>query len=153
MVNAITRGLIAGFVGLLLVVSQAAFADKTYYRWVNERGNPVHSDRPPPAGVDYEVVETGSTLVRQVPGDTGAVPAETEPSVGNEFDQVDLQAAPEPEKNPEYCARARENLEALTNASRVRTRNEDGELRLLSDEERETEKAKARKAIEDHCED
>ncbi len=81
------------------------------------------------------------------------MPAETNPRVGNEFDPVDTAQSPYVEKNPEYCARAKENLEVLRNAPRIRQRNDQGELRFLSEEERKTEIAKAEKAIETHCED
>ncbi len=51
---------------LLIISSFSANAGRNYYRWMDERGNPVHSDRPPPKGIDYEVVSTGSSLIRQV---------------------------------------------------------------------------------------
>ena len=136
----------------LLVALPSAAAGNTHYRWTDDRGNPVHSDRPPPKGTDYEVVTTGSSLVRRVSGDEGAVPPETMPRVGNEFDQIDMEAPKEVEKNPEYCERARKNLEALENANRIRVRNDQGEMRVLSDEERDAEKIKAQDAIAVHCE-
>ncbi len=138
-------------ISCLLIFSTTASGGNTHYRWIDERGQPVHSDRPPPAGIDYEVISTGSSLVRQVSGDEGAVPAETMPRVGNEFDQVDLAEPEEVEKNPEYCERATKNLEALENATRIRTRNDQGELRYLSEEEREAEIVKSKEAIATHC--
>ena len=90
--------------GILGLVSFSATAGQTHYRWIDDRGNPVHSDRPPPKGVDYEVISTGTSLTRQVTGDEGAVPLELEPKPGNEFEQVD-KAPTEIEKNPEYCLR------------------------------------------------
>lgn len=137
---------------LVLTAALSTTAGTTHYRWLDDRGNPVHSDRPPPKGTDYEVITTGSSLIRKVSGDEGAVPPETEPRVGNEFDQIDMEAPKEVEKNPEYCERARKNLEALENANRIRVRNDQGEMRILSDEEREAEKIKAQDAIADHCE-
>lgn len=137
---------------LVLTAALSTTAGTTHYRWLDDRGNPVHSDRPPPKGTDYEVITTGSSLIRKVSGDEGAVPPETAPRVGNEFDQIDMEAPKEVEKNPEYCERARKNLEALENANRIRVRNDQGEMRILSDEEREAEKIKAQDAIADHCE-
>ena len=136
----------------VLTAALPTTAANTHYRWLDDRGNPVHSDRPPPKGTDYEVITTGSSLIRKVSGDEGAVPPETQPRVGNEFDQIDMEAPAEVEKNPEYCERAQKNLEALENANRIRVRNDQGEMRILSDEEREAEKIKARDAIADHCE-
>ena len=145
--------IVAAMLLLALVAAlPSAAAGTTHYRWTDDRGNPVHSDRPPPKGTDYEVITTGSSLVRRVSGDEGAVPPETMPRVGNEFDQIDMEAPKEVEKNPEYCERARKNLEALENANRIRVRNDQGEMRVLSDEERDAEKIKAQDAIAVHCE-
>ena len=137
---------------LLLAVSSLPASSETYYRWINERGYPVHSDRPPPAGTEYEVVSTGTNLMRRVEPDEGAVPPEVEPRVGNEFQPVKPREQTEViKKNPEYCQRARDNLEALETASRIRVRDEQGELRYLDEEEKEARKQEARDAIAIHC--
>jgi hypothetical protein len=132
-------------------ISLSASADKVYYRWKDDRGNPVHSDRPPPAGIDYEVVSTGSNLKRDVSATEGAVPPEIEPRVGNEFEQTRT-GLPTVEKNPEFCRRAQQNLESLDTAPRIRVRDDQGEYRYLSDEERAAERKKALDAIRVHCE-
>ncbi|MEJ2533643.1 MAG: DUF4124 domain-containing protein, partial [Halioglobus sp.] len=127
---------------LLLAVSSLPASSETYYRWVNERGYPVHSDRPPPAGTEYEVVSTGSKLKRQVEAQEGAVPPEVEPRVGNEFEPVNTAKQPAVmEKNPEYCKRARANLEALNNFARITVTDDNGDIRFLNDEERAAQKA------------
>lgn len=131
-------------------LSLSATAGKVYYRWNDDRGNPVHSDRPPPAGIDYEVVSTETQLKRSVSGDEGAVPAEITPRVGNEFEQAHAEAS-KVEKNPEYCKRAQENLNSLNTAPRIRIRDDQGEYRYLTDEEKAAEKTKALEAIETHC--
>ncbi len=125
-------------------------AGEVYYRWLDERGNPVNSDRPPPAGTPYEVVSTQSTLVRHVDATEGAVPPETEPSVSNQFEPV--QTKPQGlEKNPEQCKRARENLETLNTKVRIQIRNEQGELRPLTEEEKEEQRKIAQDTISVHC--
>jgi hypothetical protein len=137
---------------LLTISSLSANAGRDYYRWMDERGNPVHSDRPPPKGVDYEVVSTGSSLTRQVGAEEGAVPAETEPSVGNEFERVNAEQTQLVKKNPEYCQRARENLATLNTAARIRVRNDQGEFRYLDEEEKEFRRKESQDAIDVHCE-
>ena len=129
----------------------SAHAGKNHYRWIDDRGNPVHSDRPPPKGVDYEVITTGSSLVREVDADEGVVPAEVEPRVGNEFEQVDTAAA-KIEKNPEFCQRARDNLNTLDTVARIRLRNDQGELRYIDEAEKEEQRKRARETIAVHCE-
>jgi len=128
-----------------------ASAGQTLYRWIDEQGNPVNSDRPPPTGVEYEVISTSSSMVRKVESDEGAVPLKVKPTVSNDFDAVNTEKPPI-EKNPEYCARAQDNLAQLDSHARIRLRNDQGEVRFLSDEERAAERQKAISAIETHCE-
>jgi hypothetical protein len=137
---------------LLVTSSIHSVAGNNQYRWVNSRGNPVYSDRPPPKGVDYEVVSAGSSLKRVVSAGEGAVPLEIEPRVGNEFDQVDTAGAKRARKNPELCQRARKNLEALTSSPKVKVRNDQGEVRFLTPEEMEVQRQTARAQISVYCE-
>ena len=128
-----------------------ANADRNLYRWTDEQGNQVNSDRPPPVGIDYEVISTSSSMVRKVEPDEGAVPPKVTPSPGNQFEPVNT-AKPAIEKNPEYCERARDNLAQLDTKARIRIRNEEGEVRFLTEEERGAERDKAISAIEAYCE-
>ena len=124
---------------------------ETYYRWVDDRGHPVHSDRPPPSGTEYEVVSTDSTLIREVVAEEGAVPLKIEPSASNEFNPVKTRA-PIIEKNPAYCERAKENLWALDNFARIRLPNEQGEMVYIDEKEKEAQRQQALKTIELNCE-
>jgi Domain of unknown function (DUF4124) len=140
-----------GFCLALATASLSSHAENTYYRWNDERGNPVHSDRPPAEGIEYEVVSTGSNLIRKVGAEEGAVPASTDPVPGNEFDPVKASGMDQPKKNPEYCKRAQDNLATLNSSARIRTRNKEGEYRFLDEDEIATEKAKALEAVAVHC--
>lgn len=122
----------------------------THYRWEDKRGNPVFSDRPPPKGVDYRVESTRSTYVREVDADEGAVPLETESTVGNEFEQK-LKRQQESRKNPALCEKARKNLETLDIPQRIRLRDENGEYRYVEQDEREELRQRARRNIEVYC--
>ena len=136
----------------MLVIAGNSYAGNTHYHWSNERGESVYSDRPPPEGVDYEVVSTSSSFKRSVTSDEGAVPLETQPSAGNKFDQVDTAQADRLKKNTELCQRARTNLESLTSSPQVKIRNDQGETRLLSAEEIEVQKQTASAQISVYCE-
>jgi hypothetical protein len=133
------------------LLGSRANADRNLYRWTDERGNQVNSDRPPPPGIDYEVISTSSSMVRKVDPEEGAVPAKVKPAPGNQFDPVNT-SKPVIEKNPEYCARARDNLAQLDTRARIRIRNEQGEVRFLTEAERAGERDKAISAIEAYCE-
>ncbi len=133
-----------------ILSSSFANAGQAVYRWKDAQGNPVNSDRPPPEGVDYEVISTKSSMVRSVDADEGAVPAEITPRPGNEFEAVNANP-PKIEKNPEFCQRAQENLTALDSNVRIQMRNEQGEIRFLTMEERDIQRQKALDSIKVNC--
>ena len=136
---------------LMLVISCTTSAgENVHYRWLDDRGNPVHSDRPPPQGTPYEVVSTQSSLIRKVDAGVGAVPATTEPTPGNTFEQVETKPQGV-KKNPEQCQRARQNLETLDTKVNIQIRNDQGELRSLSEEEKEAQRKQAIDTIAVHC--
>jgi hypothetical protein len=135
----------------LSLASYQAGASEVVYRWNDAQGNPVNSDRPPPKGTDYEVISTKSSMVRPVDAAEGAVPLETKPRVGNEFQPVDSNT-PKEVKNAEFCQRARENLSALDANVRIKMRDAQGEIYYLSMEEREVQRKKAVDTIKAHCE-
>ena len=147
---------LAVFMTAALVMDMpAASAADTYYRWKDEQGKLVVSDRPPTVDIEYEVVSQRSSLVRRVKPGEGAVPAEVTPRPGNQFEQTDtrneqLEAVT---RNPESCARAKANLETLNTTARIRIRDQEtGEVRYLSEDEKETQRQKARDIIRVHCE-
>lgn len=135
---------------VLLFAGVSAHAENTYYRWQDAQGNPVHSDRPPPIGTPYEVITSGSSMVRKVDANEGAVPATTEPTVSNDFQPVEANKKPV-KKNAEQCKRARENLQTLDTKVRIQIRNDQGELRPLSQEEKEIQRKQAIDTMAAHC--
>lgn len=149
--NCVTKTcLCATTLAVLLTTGTVAQAESSYYRWQDAQGNPVHSDRPPPIGTPYEVITSGSSMVRKVDADEGAVPATTEPTVSNDFEPVDAKTKPV-KKNAEQCKRARENLETLDTKVRIQIRNDQGELRPLSEEEKDIQRKQAIDTIAVHC--
>lgn len=146
------KALALPIIAIYLAIGIASYSlGETYYRWTDDRGNPVHSDRPPPEGIDYEVMSTQSTLMRSVEGDKGAVPKKVKPTVSNDFEPVQTRKVMV-EKNPEYCQRARKNLETLNGPARIRLRNDQGEYRYISEEEKAEQRQLAMDSISVHCE-
>jgi hypothetical protein len=138
--------------GLMLAfLNNNANSGTVHYRWLDDRGYPVHSDRPPPKGIDYEVITTGSGLKREVSAEEGAVPAEVNPRVGNQFTQVDPEDANRLKKNPELCKRAQTNLGALSSDAKVRFRDNNGDERFLTEDEVFVEREKAKAQISVYC--
>jgi hypothetical protein len=150
--HALCKGLQGSLIVLLATCSLHAAAADSHYRWLDSRGNTVLSDRPPPAGTDYEVISTRSGLKRVVKGDEGAVPREVTPKVGNEFTPVQRGTESASLKNPEICATARKNLNALKTHARLQVRDDQGDMAYISDAERLRLMNEAEALIGRHCE-
>ena len=131
-------------------------AEKGYYKWVDSKGNPHHSDRPPPNGVSYDFISTDTGLKRRVDpskedeaspkGWASAMPPGDED--GEQPNMAEQQASIQ--KDPAVCDQARANLDSLNSKARVRIRDDDG-IRYLTEEEKETQRKKAQDLIAVHC--
>jgi len=146
----ITRALVL-VTALLTLSSFYASADRVVYRWKDDAGNQVNSDRPPPQGVDYEVVSTSSSFVREVDAEEGVVPLEVAPTADTETKPV-ATSTPQIEKNPEHCKTARDNLQTLDSHARIRLRDEQGEYRYIDEDEKQQQRKLALDAIKAFCE-
>lgn len=142
----------AWLMAAVLTGPSLTLAGESLYRWLDDRGNPVYSDRPPPSGIGYEVISSQSSLKRVVSPDQGAVPPEVKPRVGNEFKPVSSRPESEGFKSSEICARARENLEALRNYARLQIRNDQGDMEYIDDEQRLEMMRESEALIQQHCE-
>lgn len=142
----------------LASLSTGARAEQTYYRWIDERGNLVMSDRPPErSDIAYETVAMQGSLRRPSarPAPSPAA-ANGSPGTASASRQGEDTKDPAPqvaavERDPELCAQARENLEVLAMKPRIRIYNEQGELEYLTPEQIEEEKQRTRLTIESHC--
>ena len=136
-----------------------AAAQSAYYRWTDESGNLVLSDRPPQsADQDYETVAVQAPTLRRRPA-TAAPPSPpvydpgdaSPPQPAVSRTEEDTAALPV-ERDPAVCKQARTNLEVLETKPRIRVYGDDGELRYLSPEQIEEQKAATQRAIDLHCE-
>jgi hypothetical protein len=127
--------------GGLALMSVDVMATKMY-RWTDANGNPVVSDRPPPAGTPFTEISSQYTpdrrreALRNIP----EAPAEEE---GAQSEWL---------KDPERCEATRDRIRKLETASRIAMEDEEGNVSILSDEERARELANARKVAERYCE-
>ncbi len=152
----LTSTLIAG----ILVASTFAAQAGNIYRWVDGSGNTVVSDRPPPAGTEFEVMSTSTGRVIEEPpeieeqGASAGIEIEYVPGTpppGSKAPPPDPVGFP-PDKNPELCKQARDTKLTLDTRPRIRFIDESGEPRFMTDEERQVEKDKAAAAIDAYCE-
>ncbi len=126
-------------------LSQAG--DKGTYRWYDEEGTVQYADRPP-EGVDAEYIEfsvssSSRDKEEQTADSDASQDGKKEPKVYDEMEVL-------PEKDPAKCQQAKDNLEALKKA-RIRITEPDGSKRMLTEEEKETQREHAKKFIDMHC--
>lgn len=136
---------------LLNLPGSFATAGEVVYRWNDEAGNQVNSDRPPPLGIDYETISTSSSMVHTVDPAEGTAPPTVKPGVDKDAPAT-VAKAPANQKNPEYCKRAQDNLVQLDSHARIRLRDDQGAVRYLSEEEKVAETKKAKDAVKAYCE-
>ena len=150
--------IVASSVLVLCLQGQPAAASPTY-RWVDDNGNPVLSDRPPETGVPYtEVgVDTGFRRYPKPVADEAAEPGAQAPAgstsnslaanaTGGQSARVEVVEA-----QPALCERAKDNIFKLETFPRMRVQDDDGEVRFMSDEERATQLATAYKVRDANC--
>jgi len=133
----------------------SALAEKGYYKWMDAKGNPQHSDRPPPAGVEYEYVSTDTGLRRRVSAEESRAneAARNAPGTPTDDDEPTQTAAEDQvlvEKDPALCDQARANFDTLQSKARVRIRDDDG-IRYLTEEEKDVQRKRAQDLIAHHC--
>ncbi|WP_191489662.1 DUF4124 domain-containing protein [Pseudomonas sp. FEN] len=133
--------------GLLFALSPLCQAGQIY-KWVDAQGV-THFDAQPPAGQSATVV---TPAVGNVPAPPrAALPTSAPVGDQNAVDaKVKKQIADQEAARKAYCEKVRTNLAQLENNARVRE-EVNGELRRLTEEERQTRLLEARKAIEENC--
>jgi hypothetical protein len=142
-------------VGISLPTTVLAI-EKGYYKWVDRGGRPQHSDRPPPPGIEYDFVSMETGLSRRVTLDEmkatdGTVPSAPRNSTSKKKKAVPTGAQIAAEKNPQLCDHARANLDTLNSKARVRIRDDKGDIRYLTPDEKDVQRQKAQDLIAVHC--
>ena len=127
------------------------------YRWNDNNGNPVISDRPPPLGVPYTVIDAdrygAKANVVAAPPPPNNEQAQREPSspVGDRQSAGAVGTRIEIEKHPELCDQAKDAIFQLETFARVRVTDDDGTVRFMTDEERAEQLARAREVANANC--
>ena len=132
---------IIGCLLLSLVASQCVLAAKVY-TWTDSKGV-VHFGERPPKNVK-------ATLVKTRTGHSDPTPAATPPANANTTATTATQ--PTSFKDPERCAKARNNLNVLNSVARIKTVNEDGITVYLTEEDKAQQRIIAQQMIDEACE-
>ena len=137
---------------LLLAMSATAMASQVY-KWVDAQGV-THFSAQPPQGQDADSINTATPPPKPaVAEEKKAAPtfesiADPEQAAIDEKVKQDV-AAKEVERK-KYCVDVRTNLAQLQNNPRLRM-EVDGELRRLSEEERQSRISETQKSIAENC--
>ena len=134
--------------GLLLALSGSVMAGQIY-KWVDAQGV-THFGAQPPAG---QAVETMNTVVAPP---KPATPANTpqQAETGDKQRDIDRkvkeQVAAQEAERKRYCETLRTNLAQLEHNPRVRV-EENGEVRRVTEEERQSRISEAKQKIGENC--
>ncbi|MCG6886133.1 MAG: DUF4124 domain-containing protein [Proteobacteria bacterium] len=125
------------------------------YKWLDETGNVVYSQTPPPDGTAYETLKT----IKPSHNSPTPVPApETSKPVADLKQRTDQRAAEqkksaekakEEELRAKNCQAANKNLEVYTRYKRIR--KEDGEVVRIPDDVRAQKIEEYKKAVKEYC--
>jgi len=146
------------FFALACQVSLSVAGD--LYRWNDDNGNPVMSDRPPPAGTPYTVINAerygaNTNVVSPVTNPaSNPASADTKREYGSEGGSMgnrEVATRVRIEKHPELCAQAKEAIFQLETFPRVRVTDDSGEVRFMTDTERTEQLNRAREVEAANC--
>jgi hypothetical protein len=134
---------------LLLALSATAMASQVY-KWVDAQGV-THFGAQPPQGQQATSINTAAPQPKPAePEATTTFENETDPEQEAIDRKVKQQVAAQEAERKKYCESVRTNLAQLENNPRVRVET-DGEVRRLTEEERQQRIGEAQKAIADNC--
>lgn len=136
------------------------------YRWVDEDGV-VNYSQLKPEGIDAELVTagTGQRVATPAPrqtaaGETAADPNEDQDLTESQQEMLrDLRAAEQARQQEvarireANCQQARDVLQRLTSRGRIRVVGDDGQERVLPEEERQSRIDEAQRAVAANCSD
>lgn len=129
-------------IALLPVASQA----DVVYRWVDQE-NIVHYSERPPKGIESTRIKTSSGSSSAVKKNSMAAP-HREQEAQRKLAEASM---PNPRKNKDVCERATFNFNLLNERARIKQQDDNGEVRYLSDEEKEDQKKSAKVAMDTYC--
>lgn len=134
---------VIGFLLMGVLTSQSVLADKVY-TWKDSKGVVHFGERPPK--------DAKATLVKTRTGYSDPTPAQTAAAQPNAAAGSTANNQQSSLKNPERCAKARENLEILNSVARIKTVNAEGITVYLTEEDKAKQREIAQQAINEACE-
>ncbi len=144
-------------ISILAVCAGAVQASEEIYKWVDEDGVTHYSARPP-EGIEYQrmTTEVDRAVARTESTETTESDEQSEQEerrrTGNLPELAEIAAEePDPELVAERCEQARYNLTWLTERTRISVEGEDGTMRRLSEEERQSQIQENQAFLDEWC--
>jgi hypothetical protein len=155
----------AGLLALLVLFFTATtYADEEYYTWIDENGVVNYAERNP-QGLDARAItssqrfgyQSDEPARQEAPAQTSALPAaapaadgdrDIDAEIATERDRIDKEIATAKKSN---CNIGKLNLAQLENYNRIKVQGDDGEVRVLTDEEKQSRVDRAKKTIKENC--
>ena len=137
---------------LVFILSGSALSHagaQGHYRWTDDNGKTHYSDRPP-AGTESEYIKFSTSKKHTAKPSDSTADAATDNQADTSAEGT-LEIEPQSQKDPKLCAQAQSNLKALSGNPKVRITEADGSKRLLSDNEKEVQRERARGFIKLYC--
>jgi hypothetical protein len=134
----------------ILITSPATLLAQTVYSWNDQKGGLTYGHNPPP-GVNASIVSDGSQAYRPEPGEAKAY------SIADSIkDKKD--GKPEKKKTTlnedglkTLCENARKNLATIQRSGIIRTKDQDGNIKVLTDDEKQQRKTQNQNIIDENC--
>jgi hypothetical protein len=147
-----------------LTVSSAASAEEEYYTWVDENGITNYAERNP-SGYEarfvtreqqrfgYRTKENkpeapGAEDAQGTAGATADANSDIDAEIAEEKNRIDQEIAAAKKSN---CNIGKLNLAQLSNYNRIKVKDDEGEVRILSDEEKQGRIDRAQATIAENC--
>lgn len=138
-------------VSSLMVLGMNIVAEAKVYRWVDDEGNVVYSQVPPPDPAMAEEVELPAAGEPAASNERKAPEAKAEKETPADYDRKKLEGM-DPELRKEYCEKARKNIEILEKAEPGSAFvTEKNEIVKFNEEERAKRLENARRAESAYC--
>lgn len=134
---------IIGFCLLGILASQSVLAAKVY-TWTDSKGVVHYGERPPK--------DAKATLVNARTGHSDPTPAQIAAAQPKPTTEAPAAAMPTSLKNPERCAKAKDNLAILNSVARIKTQDASGVEVFLSEEDKVKQREAMQAIINQACE-
>ncbi len=136
-----------------LSMSSVAVNAEVFYKWKDDTGHWVYGAHAPPG---VEVIEVQTSISKGTPSSFSSNNEETTenstnaPPPSKEAAIASQSKMPKAKRN-KLCQQARKNIEALSGKAVIRQRDADGNVTVLSEDDRQVEMDRSQLAIDEYC--